>query len=298
MAFAQKSSRQRWQSSERLPLSITQNDAGTSRLMDLPAELRNTIWEYVMSVDTVYVQLDRKNEQLRAFILNNDPNESAEDRSLKLVRSTVGVRDDAERPAGHECLPLLRCCKIIYEEAKQLFYVLNSFEVQAFNATSQLNHQEMLVPGIFVDDAEATPKIASTMVELVRTIGNRNAEVMKNVDFHFGQVDGDDLGGEGGEYPLAIMQQILGCLRTIHTSKPSWCFSVGITLLVVPYHGEDCKAERMEVALDPQDFRQSKKSAIAALVARHGRDDLDDDDDRLEADFIKFIDGLEDLKWL
>ncbi|KAK3644780.1 hypothetical protein LTR56_009445 [Elasticomyces elasticus] len=292
MASAQKSSRQEWQISERLPLSITQNNAGFSRLMDLPAELRNTIWEYVMSVDTVYVQLDRKNEQLRAFILNHDPSESADDRSLKLVRSTVGVRDDAERPAGHECLSLLRCCKKIYEEAKQLFYVLNSFEVQAFNATSHLNEQQMLVPGIFVNDAEDTPMIASAMVELINTIGDRNAGVMTNVTFHVGQIDEDDF--EHGANALVAMRHIVDCLRPIYTSRPSWRFAVGMTLLVAPYREHSSEAERMEVVLNPQDIRQSTEAAVAAVVNRDSRGDLDDG---LQADFIKFLDGLQDLKW-
>ncbi|KAK4954247.1 hypothetical protein LTR10_007677 [Elasticomyces elasticus] len=298
MASAQEISRQEWQISERLPLGITHNDAGTSSLMDLPAELRNTIWEYVMSVDTVYVQLDRKNEQLRAFILNNDPYESAEDRSLKLVRSTVGVRDDAERPAGHECLSLLRCCKKIYEEANQLFYVLNSFEVQAFNPKSRLDDNQKLLPGIFVDDTEVMPMIASAMVELINSIGVRNAEVMTNVTFHVGQIDEDDFmdehGEEHGEYALVVMRHVVDCLRPIYTSKPSWRFAVGMTLLVAPYREHSSEAERMEVVLNSQDIRQSTEAVVAAVVNRDSRGDLDDG---LQADFIKFLDGLQDLKW-
>ncbi|KAK3626877.1 hypothetical protein LTR56_012721 [Elasticomyces elasticus] len=259
-----------------------------SRLMSLPAELRNRIWEYVMSVGTVYVHIDRKNERLRAFIFNNDPSESAEDRSLKLVRRAVGKRPDAsERPAGHECLSLLRSCKQIYEEAKQLFYVLNSFEVQAFNPYSVLDQNQMLMPGIFVDRPEVTGEVASAMVELMRAIGDCNAGVMTNVSFHFGQIDGDDLGDESAE---AVVLQILNCLRPLYTSKPSWCFSVGMTLLVASSEHGHSKAERMELALNPQDIRQSKEAAIAAVVNRDSRGDLDEG---LQTEFIWFLDRLQ-----
>ncbi|KAK5713795.1 hypothetical protein LTR17_017479 [Elasticomyces elasticus] len=265
--------------------------------MNLPPELRNRIWEYVMSVGTVYVQIDRKNEQLRAFIFNSDPIESAQDRSLMLVQSAIGFQIDGERPAGHECLPLLRCCKQIYEEAKQLFYVLNSFEVQAFDPESELNYNQMLVRGIFTNNPEVTPIIASAMEKLMSTIGDRNAGVMTNVSFHLGQIDGRDITGghgEDGENTLVVIRRILDCLRPIYTSKPSWCFSVGMTLLVAQYHDEDSKVERMEVVFNPQQFRQSKEVAVAAVVNRDSRGDLDEG---LQADFIAFFDELQDLKW-
>ncbi|KAK4900099.1 hypothetical protein LTR27_002862 [Elasticomyces elasticus] len=241
-----------------------------SRLMSLPAELRN-----------------RHLGWLRAFIFNNDPSESAEDRLLKLVRRAIGKRHALERPAGHECLSLLRSCKQIYEEAKQLFYVLNSFEVQAFNPKSDFDGHEMLVPGIFNDQAEVTEKVAFAMVELMRAIGDCNAGVMTNVSFHFGQIDWDDICDESAE---AVVLQILNCLRPLYTSKPSWCFSVGMTLLVASSDYGHSKAERMEVALNPQDIRQSKETAIAAVVNRDSRGDLDEG---LQTEFIWFLDRLQ-----
>ncbi|KAK3626878.1 hypothetical protein LTR56_012720 [Elasticomyces elasticus] len=288
MASAQKTGRQEWQISERLPHSITHNGAGTSRLMDLPAELRNTIWEYVMSVGTVHVQLQGQKRQLRAFVLQKIPRESAEDRSLKLVKSTTGLHSDSERPAGQQCLALLRSCKQINGEAKQLFYVSNRFEIQAFYAERRFEENDgRLYPGMFFPE-DTAENIVSTMEEFTNAIGHENTGVIEHVRFHFGQIDEDDI----SERIFKIIQQVLDLLRPLYTSRPSWCFAVGMTLLIYGRDGEGYEDIRQEVVFDPRDVLRGKEAAIAALkqIGQRGITFAD-------ADMVEFLDKWQDLKW-
>ncbi|KAK4900100.1 hypothetical protein LTR27_002863 [Elasticomyces elasticus] len=287
MASAQKTGRQEWQISERLPLSITHNDAGTSRLMDLPAELRNTIWEYVMSVGTVYVQLQGKKKQLRAFVLQKVPGESAEDRSLKLVKSTTGLHSDSERPAGQQCLALLRSCKQINDEAKQLFYVCNRFEIQAFYSERRFADDGRLYPGMFRPKGNAE-NIVSTMEEFTNAIGHENTGVLEHVKFHFGQIDEDDI----SEQIFKMFQQVLDRLRPLYASRPWWCFAVGLTLLINGRDEDSYELVRQEVVFDPRDVLRGKEAAIA-LLKQVGQRGLT----FAEADMVEFLEKWQDLKW-
>ncbi|KAK5683928.1 hypothetical protein LTS10_003791 [Elasticomyces elasticus] len=287
MASAQELSRQEWQIVERLPLGITPKVAGTSRLMDLPAELRNRIWECVMSVGTVYVQLQGEEEQLRAFVLQESPGESAQDRSLKLVKSTTGLHSDSERPAGQQCLALLRSCKQINGEAKQLFYVCNRFEIQAFYLERRFEDDGRLYPGMFFpkDNAE---NIVSTMEEFTNAIGHENTGVLEYVRFHLGQVDEDDI----SERIFRFIQQVLNHLRPFYASRPSWCFTVGMTLLMFGRSEEGYELVRQEVVWDPRDVLRGKEADIAALkqIGQRGITIA-------EADMVGFLGRWQDLKW-
>ncbi|KAK4954235.1 hypothetical protein LTR10_007665 [Elasticomyces elasticus] len=82
-----------------------------SRLLDLPPELRNRIYDLVFSAgQRIIVRQHCRGSEIRAF---------------------TSVGNVFERPAKRHSLTLLRTCKQVNQEAAQMFWACNEFKIMA-----------------------------------------------------------------------------------------------------------------------------------------------------------------------
>ncbi|KAK5694005.1 hypothetical protein LTR97_009623 [Elasticomyces elasticus] len=192
-----------------------------SPLLSLPPEMRNRIYEYVMTVGTVYVQLEREAVDINVFVIDEDSAVlSQHDRRLKVVKSPFARnQDSAQQPAGRYCLPLLRTCKQVNREAAKMFIVCNSFELQAFDTDSSLANNGLIYPGVFLGDHKATDIVAA-MPRFIATIGTSDAKLLADVTLHLGQFDDCDA-IDGAPRALVTIKQILDQLRSFQAFNPS-----------------------------------------------------------------------------
>ncbi|KAK5720720.1 hypothetical protein LTR15_006681 [Elasticomyces elasticus] len=229
----------------------TPEDTPTSHFLSLPPELRNRIYEYVMTVGTVYVGLQGDTNKLRGFLITKLIRDlSAVEERCKVTRSGYNKNAEGdEQAAGSECLALLRSCKQVNKEAAQLFYVCNTFEVQVHVPESHYEDDGLIYGSLFTSDhVSDLPILASALKEFVDIIGTANAAVLTNVVFTLGQVDCQDLQAEGS-YVVATIKHLRSYLQPWHIARPSW----------------HLRLEMQEVLLDMDDFRPGASSAIAAL---------------------------------
>ncbi|KAK5720723.1 hypothetical protein LTR15_006684 [Elasticomyces elasticus] len=206
--------------------------SGDSRLMSLPAELRNRIWEYTLTVGTVYVRVEIDSEDLRAYVVDDSSTLSTDDQTALLqgpFGSDVGGLD---MPAGVHCLTLLKICKQIHHEAGKLFYVCNRFEIKAFDPLSNVEPRSGLMqPGLFQYGGEPTSReILTDMRKFEGWIGAKNAQAMTGVTFSLGQVDPYEV--ESDFQALEIMKHLLvGPLHDTHLAHPHWMLQMSMVLL-------------------------------------------------------------------
>ncbi|KAK5745996.1 hypothetical protein LTR17_001126 [Elasticomyces elasticus] len=97
------------------------------------------------------------------------------------------------------------------------------------------------------------------MEEFTNAIGHENTGVLEHVKFHFGQIDEDDI----SEHIFKMFQQVLDRLRPLYASRPSWCFAVGLTLLINGRDEDSYELVRQEVVFDLRDVLRGKEAAIA-----------------------------------
>ncbi|KAK5722410.1 hypothetical protein LTR15_005640 [Elasticomyces elasticus] len=211
--------------------SGTHGKGTESPFLSLPPEMRNRIYEYVMTVGTIYVRLQRKTGTIRAFVINDyDAMLSQHDRRHKVIKGSFSDdHDSAQQPAGGGCLALLRTCKQVNKEAAKLFIVCNSFEVQAFDSISDLD--DVLVnPGLYRGYVEVK-SIVAAVPQFIATIGNSDAELLKSVVLHLGQFDTRDA---FDREPQAIdtIKEILDHLRCFQTFNPCWHLKLGMALRI------------------------------------------------------------------
>ncbi|KAK4900102.1 hypothetical protein LTR27_002865 [Elasticomyces elasticus] len=238
----------------------TPEDTPTSHFLSLPPELRNRIYEYVMTVGTVYVQHRKDANQLRGFAVSRgDENPSPREERSKVIRC---VFDSEEHevvetlPAGGQSLSLLRTCRQVYQEAAQLFYVCNRFEVQVDLPGTGLEGG-LIRHGLFAFNIDQDPKIyASGLQKFGDTIGSVNAKALTDVVFAMGQIDSLDL-YESLIGVTAIVEQLVSLLRHAHATRLSWRLK-----------GDHDAAELHEVLLSMEDFRGNATAAVARLNER------------------------------
>ncbi|KAK5675122.1 hypothetical protein LTS10_012196 [Elasticomyces elasticus] len=252
------------------PSSINAN-VSDSPLLSLPPEMRNRIYEYVMTVGTVYVQLGRETRKIRGFVINeDDATLSHVEKRLKVTQSPYAKeRDSADQPAGGQSLSLLRSCKQVYQEAAQLFLACNSFEIQAFDQQSELV-DDLLHPGLF-QGAAAVESIAAALPKFVDTIGDANAKVLTDVTLHLGQVDEVDVDNEflgvGIGRTFDTVKPLLDHLRHFRISTPSWHLSLGAAFRLDSRYAED-GVDFHEWVIDPDAAFAGLTAAIATISDR------------------------------
>ncbi|KAK3626880.1 hypothetical protein LTR22_022997 [Elasticomyces elasticus] len=232
----------------------TPEDMPTSHFLSLPPELRNRIYEYVMTVGTVYVKLQRNGKKLRGFVITTDGEDlSANEERCRVIRNVFDSEED----------------DVVYQESAQLFYVCNRFEVQVhFPGTKW--ESGVILRGLFAIGAEPDPRLfASGLQELVDTIGSTNANLLTDVVFSMGQVDNLDLDQNLDEI-MVTFQKSCDFLRPFDVAWPSWRFKLGMSLLHARADWEEKEAAYImqEVCLDMGDFRQATVSAMARLNDR------------------------------
>ncbi|KAK4959392.1 hypothetical protein LTR10_004196 [Elasticomyces elasticus] len=231
--------------------SCTHGDVSDSPFLSLPPEMRNRIYEYVMTVDTVYVQLGRETRKLRGFVINeDDATLSQHDRRLKLVKSSFAMHmDSALQPAGGCCLSLLRTCKQVNKEAAKMFILCNSFEVQSFDKVSHyLADHGLLYPGIFLDMFE-TKSIVAAIPQFVAAIGPSDAKLLTDVTLHLGQFDRSDA-LDGEPKALVTIKHILDHLRSFQILNPSWHLKMVVALRISVGEPDEEIIEFQEVIID------------------------------------------------
>ncbi|TKA50287.1 hypothetical protein B0A55_13611 [Friedmanniomyces simplex] len=219
------------------------SDAGgmmdESPFMSLPPELRNHIYTYVLSTGTICVHMNRNAKYLHTLTIHGD---------------------SVERPAGGECLALLRTCKQVSKEAAQLFYVCNKFEIAAFDPHSTVNEDGLLDPGLFVAEVQ-TRTIMTTLREFLKAIGTGNAKALTDVTFAIGQVDVYDL---ENRVATDVIMRMLDSLGLIYAGSPWWHLKASMALLInTGLRGH--RTMTQHVVLDVADPRSGTASAIAAL---------------------------------
>ncbi|KAK4894054.1 hypothetical protein LTR27_007638 [Elasticomyces elasticus] len=247
--------------------SSTHGDVSDSPFLNLPPEMRNRIYEYVMTVSTVYVQLGRKTGTIRGFIIDEHSGVlSQHGRRLKLVKSPFAMHNDsALQPAGGRCLSLLRTCKQVNKEAAKMFIVCNSFEVQALDYLSVLE-EGIVCPGLFLGAVEAT-SIVAAIPRFIATIGISDAKLLTEVTLHLGQLDDADA-ENGDEQVLVNLKQFLDQLRNFQTSNPSWHLKMGVALRIDLSESDQEVVEFQEMVLDVSMPLSGVKAASRAINDR------------------------------
>ncbi|KAK3644781.1 hypothetical protein LTR56_009446 [Elasticomyces elasticus] len=227
----QESSDQERQASDALATHTTENEVGTSRLMELPPELRNRIWEYTLSVGTVYVRVEIDSEKLRAYVVDDSSKLSTDEQTIMLQGPFGTDVGGADVPAGVHCLTLLKTCKQIHHEAGKLFYFCNHFEIKAFDPLSNVNPRSgLMLPGLF-EFGEQTPReILTGMRKFEGWIGAKNAQAITRLTFSLGQLD---------PYEIDITKHMLvGPLREIHLAHASWRLHMNVAFMMRDRDGD------------------------------------------------------------
>ncbi|KAK5683930.1 hypothetical protein LTS10_003793 [Elasticomyces elasticus] len=256
----------------------TPEDTPTSHFLSLPPELRNRIYEYVMTVGTVYVKLQRNGKKLRGFVITTDGEDlSTNEERCRVIRNVFDSEED----------------NVVYQESAQMFYVCNRFEVQVhFPGTKW--ERGVILRGLFAIGAEPDPRLfASGLQELVDTIGSTNANVLTDVIFSMGQVDNLDLDQNLDEI-VVTFQKSCDFLRPFDVAWPSWRFELGMSLLHARADWEEKEAAYImqEVCLDMGDFRQATVSAMARLNDRASSEDCVHTETSI---FFKFLGELQNM---
>ncbi|KAK5683927.1 hypothetical protein LTS10_003790 [Elasticomyces elasticus] len=188
--------------------------------------------EYTLSVGTVYVRVQIKSKQLRAFVVDDSSRISTNEQTA-LLQGPFG-RDvgGEDMPAGIHCLTLLKTCKQIHHEAGKLFYICNHFDIKAFDPKSKIGRRSALMePGLFRSGGQSPQDILRGMRKFERWIGAANAQALTGVTFCLGHVDTHDI--ESGSEALDIMQYLLvGPLRETHLAHPHWMLQMSMILLI------------------------------------------------------------------
>ncbi|KAK3632818.1 hypothetical protein LTR56_016141 [Elasticomyces elasticus] len=227
--------------------SSTPGNVSASPFLSLPPEMRNRIYEFVMTVGTIYVQLGREAGTVRTFIINEDSGVlSQHDRRLQLIKCPFAMKKDSA------------------QEAAKIFIVCNSFEVQAFDSGSYLE-DGLVYPGLFLSGVKAT-SIVAAIPRFIAKIGIPDAKLLTDVTLHLGQLDYTD--ARNGD-PLAIVtiKQVLDQLRSFQTSNPSWHLRMGMALRIdLSEKGEIVEFE--ELVLDVRAPLSGVKAASEAINDR------------------------------
>ncbi|KAK0259705.1 hypothetical protein B0A54_08783 [Friedmanniomyces endolithicus] len=226
--------------------------AGRSPFMNLPPELRNTIYEYLFGKRTIYVRLNH-----------------CGNRRIALV--TDGIT--AELAADVLCPALLRTCKQVYEEAAQLFYACSRFEVAAYNPGLVLGGRGMLQPDH--EDILLVYMLGNALREFLKVIGVRNTKALTVLTFDIGQVD---LRYGTSELDLSAIMEVLETLRRVHKLNSRWHLKASMSLVLTwdRYGGYDPHiTDNQEVVVDVADPKIGIASVIAALEDKDARDDAE-----------------------
>ncbi|KAK5745997.1 hypothetical protein LTR17_001127 [Elasticomyces elasticus] len=252
------------QVSEAPATQTAENDARTSRLMSLPAELRNRIWEYVMSVGTVYLRMYHDTSRLQAFVIKDTAGQTSNGKFLVLLKSTLGYNDvDSEYPAGAGCMPLIRCSKQIHKETKQLFFVCNQFEIQAWAPYSTLSNG-LLNCGLFGKHSLDLGATCYALIEFMDLLAVAEAEAYTSVTFAIGQIDGVDV-NDYRDNVICIVPKILDQMHLYSKAKPWRQFGVSMALRVLRVGQQDGNFKMLDVKMDMGDSAPGLAAAIAAL---------------------------------
>ncbi|KAK3626876.1 hypothetical protein LTR56_012722 [Elasticomyces elasticus] len=155
-----------------------------SRLLNLPPELRNRIYEYTLSHGVVVVCRKRANNALSGL--------------------AVGIDASHRR----NCLALLRTNKQIYNESASLFYFCNHFEVQAWRYTCDGDNP------LDVED-EHPRSTMSALHELLQKIGVTGGNAPIHITFALGSMVNTYV---VLDWTSNIMQRLLEDLRTIQAT--------------------------------------------------------------------------------
>ncbi|KAK4899997.1 hypothetical protein LTR27_002760 [Elasticomyces elasticus] len=127
-----------------------------SRLLDLPPELRNRIYELVLtSRNRIVVRQHCKGSEIRGF---------------------TSLADGIETPAN--CHALLRTCKQVNQEAAQMFWACNEFRVMAGDTES--------LTGWFYPSFSLSPLHA-----FIDKVQQHGVKVLGNVTFSLGRISVD-----------------------------------------------------------------------------------------------------------
>ncbi|KAK0934987.1 hypothetical protein LTR48_006608 [Friedmanniomyces endolithicus] len=230
----------------------TRGMAGRSPFMSLPPELRNNIYEYMFSKRTIRVRFNHRGRRIGALVTDG--------RSV-------------EPPADGICPALLRTCKQVYEEAAQLFYARNRFEVAAYQPGLVLGGRTRLQPDrehIFL-----VYMLGIALREFLKVIGVRNTKALTDVTFDIGQVD---LRGRPSSFNLSVIMELLESLRRVHTLNSRWHLKVSMSLVLTWNRDSGYNppiTESQEFVADVADPKIGIASVMAALEDKDARDDVE-----------------------
>ncbi|KAK5713796.1 hypothetical protein LTR17_017480 [Elasticomyces elasticus] len=181
---------------------MSNSNVESSRLLSLPPELRNRIYEYALRLGVVVVSRRRPENALSASV----PGLSGSQR--------------------WNCLALLRTNKQIYNEAANLFYFCNHFEVQAWftdivdsessdDDDDFLNSPYASEGNIFDLEKRCPRSTMAALYELLQKIGVTGGNAPIHITFDMGLIFGPGLEQHSA---IAVMQRMLEDLRTIQTT--------------------------------------------------------------------------------
>ncbi|KAK4900098.1 hypothetical protein LTR27_002861 [Elasticomyces elasticus] len=253
---------------------ISIGNAEGSRLLNLPPELRNRIYEYTLSLGVVEVFRGRK-----------------EDTSLHA--SARGL----SRQHRRNCLALLRANKQIYNEAANLFYFCNHFEVQPWlpgAAALGIADNNDLDDDNVLDLEERAPRCTmSALYKLLQRIGATGGGAPIHITFALGDVFGIDI----EETSIPVLKRILEDLRTIQTTDTRMRLDASMKSVVL--EGSDIPEGVLSlwpdytVVLDPREPLTGISAFIAHLgdmFAQNSKSEVHDAEDL--QDFDSFFRGL------
>ncbi|KAK5713805.1 hypothetical protein LTR17_017489 [Elasticomyces elasticus] len=208
----------------------------------------NYAWEYVLSVGTISVQMQRNTLCIQALV----------------------KEDGVDRHLGKECLVLLRTSKQIYKEAAKLFYVCNMFTIAAFDSVSSSGEEGLLDPRLFMAHNHNTDATMPALYEFVEEIGPTNSEAVDDIRFDIGQVVSFDVESDTSAYN--VLNSLFGALRAVHTSHPWWKLKATMELFIS--HGADYTRPcttlyvKQRVVLSAADSSAGMTTALTELEAK------------------------------
>ncbi|KAK5720724.1 hypothetical protein LTR15_006685 [Elasticomyces elasticus] len=271
----------RFTTNELLPSDISNGNADGSRLLSLPPELRNRIYEYTLSLGVIVVSKGG----------NKHP-------ALRAMARVFSRRD------RRNCLALLRANKQIYNEAAKLFYFCNHFEVLAWfpevvdleiDDDDDYSHGSSYASeGNIFDLEKRSPR--STMValyELLQKIGVTSGNAPIHITFELGLIFGPGLEQHSA---IAVMQRMLEDLRTIKTTYARMRLDARMDVYIERGDGPhlaDTPGPPYTAMLSIPDPLPSISTFIARLsgmIAQNSAREVHDEED-LE-DFDRFFRGL------
>ncbi|KAK5745985.1 hypothetical protein LTR17_001115 [Elasticomyces elasticus] len=211
--------------------SKTQAAMEGSRLLDLPPELRNRIYELVFSTGgTIVVRQHHNGSDIRAF---------------------TSIGDGVEALAERHSLALLRTCKQVNQEAALMFWACNEFHVMAGYTCSWAEEHRSLSPlHAFLDKAQ-----------------RRGATVFGKIVFYLGRLTLADIWTVASR---EVIVEAFRQLRAWEIERPELHFKVEFDLVIRLYYSSGA-VDRGTQTISFDGLRSSATTLQAAIAELNSR---------------------------